>query len=72
MEWNDLRKSFNSGLAARLLLSTFQERPPNNDDIDAQAEYWKQYYDTPNGPGTKEDFIGDVQELIDGESKILH
>ena len=69
VQWEELRKSFYSALAARLLLSTFPEKPPNNAEVDAQAAYWKQYYDTPRGPGTEEGFISDVQELQDSESK---
>ena len=69
VQWEELRKSLYSALAARLLLSTFAETPPNNAEVDAQAAYWKQYYDTPSGPGTKEGFISDVQELQDSESK---
>ena len=53
--WQDLRKPMYSALAARLFLSNIAEAIPA--DIAGQARYWKQYYNTPAGSGTEQDFI---------------
>lgn len=64
--WEDLRKPLYSGLAARLFLCTIAPPIPLASDIENQAEYWKQFYDTPEGGGTVEMFVQDVMELAGG------
>lgn len=59
--WEDLRKPLYSGLAARLFLSIIEEPIPLASDIDGQAEYWNQYYNT---SGTAGKFEQDVMELL--------
>ncbi|CAH1778080.1 unnamed protein product, partial [Owenia fusiformis] len=56
VEWDDLEDPFMSALAARLLLQNKPKELPAEDDIDAQAEYWKEYYNTKEGKGTVEEF----------------
>ena len=46
VEWKDLRQPFLSGLAARLYLQTIEEPIPETSDIEGQAKYWKQHYNT--------------------------
>ena len=67
----DLRKPLYSALAARLFLLNIPESIPN--DIDRQASYWKQYYNTVAGDdGSKEKFKNDVNALEgQGESNYL-
>ena len=57
VQWIDLRKPLYSGLGARLLLSTIQSPIPLASDISAQAQFWKQYYNTTTGTGTVQTFI---------------
>ena len=57
MQWIDLRKPLYSGLGARLLLSTIQSPIPLASDISAQAQFWKQHYNTATGTGTVQIFI---------------
>ena len=57
---DDLNRPFYSALAARLLLFIAPERLPDSSDIDGQAEFWKQYYNT---NGSISDFTGAAYEL---------
>ena len=50
-EWSDLRKPFYSGLAARLFIFLAPEKVP---EIQEQAEFWVQYYNT---EGKQSDFV---------------
>lgn len=50
----DLRKPIYSGLAARLYLSNIAEAIPA--DLDGQAAYWKEHYNTAAGAGTVDHF----------------
>lgn len=63
VKWMDLRKPFYSALAARLYLSNIPDLIPPSADIQGQANYWKEHYDTPAGNGTVVKFINDVNEL---------
>lgn len=70
VQWEDLRKPLYSGLAARLFLFNIPDTIPAANDIQAQGEYWKKYYNTPAGDGTVEKFVEDVKALLKKESKI--
>ncbi len=61
VQWSDLRAPLYSGLAARLFLLTIPEAIPC--DIAEQAAYWKKYYNTASGAGTKQKFIDDINSL---------
>ena len=58
--WIDLRKPFFSALAARLVISNAAESIPPLTDINAQANFWVQYY---NPSGSTSQFIVSVREL---------
>ena len=60
MAWEDLRRPLYSALAARLLLFLAPERLPDSGDIEDQARFWKQYYNT---NGSISDFTGAAYEL---------
>ena len=36
---------------------------PDADDIQGMAEYWKQYYNTPLGKGTVEEFVNNYEKV---------
>ena len=57
----DLHKPLYAGLAARLLLSNIKEAIPSGEE--AQALYWKKYYNTNSGKGTKDKFLSDVSKM---------
>ncbi|KAK3739948.1 hypothetical protein QZH41_012800 [Actinostola sp. cb2023] len=59
--WKDLTKPLYSGLAARLLLATIPVPIPPAENILAQGEYWKKYYNTPAGKGTVQKFVNAVR-----------
>ena len=61
--WQDLEKPFYSALAARLYLSNIEETIPSSSEIEAQAQYWKTYYNTENGTGEVQRFVTDVMML---------
>ena len=61
VKWTDLEKPLYSGLAARLFLSNITETIPS--ELEEQACYWKEHYNTENGKGTPQRFIDDVKEL---------
>ena len=60
VELDDMKRPFYSALAARLLLFIAPERLPDSSDITAQAQFWKQYYNT---NGSIDDFTGGAYEL---------
>ena len=66
LSWEDLKRPLYSALAARLLLFLASERLPDSGDIEGQARFWKQYYNT---NGSTSDFTGASYEL---EGKCLH
>ena len=53
--WNQCVKSLYSALAARINLFTIPASIPTT--LDAQANYWKTYYNTGSGKGTVAYFI---------------
>ena len=59
VEWKDLTKPLYSALAARLFMSNKPSAIP--DDIEGQAKYWKDNYNTDAGKGTWEKFKEDVE-----------
>ena len=61
VKWKDVEKPLYSGLAARLFLSNIPEPIPI--EIDEQARYWKEHYNTEEGKGTVKRFIDEVNEL---------
>ena len=60
VELDDLRRPFYSGIAARLLLFLAPEKIPDSNDIEGQAQFWKQYYNT---IGSINEFTGAAYEL---------
>ena len=70
VEWEDLRKPLYSGLAARLYLSN--KPAPIPDELQDQAEYWKQHYNGADGAGTEQRFIDDVMALERIEGQYMH
>lgn len=57
VEYKDLAKPLYSALAARLFLSTIPAPIPPSSDLEGQANYWKQYYNTAAGRGTARRFM---------------
>ena len=45
VQWEDLRKPLYSGLAARLKMSNIEDEIPLSSNLEAQWQYWKNYYD---------------------------
>jgi len=37
---------------------------PKVDDLEGQARYWKQFYNTPKGKGTVEEYMKNYKELV--------
>ena len=60
VEFDDLRRPLYSALAARLLLFLAPEMIPDSNDIEGQAQFWQQYYNT---GGSIEEFTGAANEL---------
>ena len=52
--WKECRKPLYSALAARLFLNNIPDQIPST--IQAQAAYWKQFYNTACGAGTVKEF----------------
>ncbi|XP_072039322.1 uncharacterized protein, partial [Amphiura filiformis] len=69
VQWEELRKPLYSALAASLFLSTIAVPIPHISDINGQAAYWKEHYDTDDGSGTIEDFVAAVEDLKSEECK---
>ncbi|XP_064382743.1 collagen alpha-5(VI) chain-like isoform X2 [Halichondria panicea] len=68
VQWSDLRAPLYSGLAARLFLLTIPEAIPCN--VAEQAAYWKKYYNTASGAGTKQKFIDDINSLTTSSDEV--
>jgi len=49
---------------ARLRYYRVKEALPAADDLEGQARYWKQYYNTPLGAGTVEQYINDYHRFV--------
>uniref|UniRef100_A0A914E3R1 VWFA domain-containing protein n=1 Tax=Acrobeloides nanus TaxID=290746 RepID=A0A914E3R1_9BILA len=64
----DLEIPINDGAVARLLVSNFAAPIPI--DLTAQANYWKQYYNTAAGAGTVADFLNNMQTMPKCDSSI--
>ena len=60
VELDDLRRPLYSGIAARLFVFLAPEKIPNSNDIEGQAQFWKQYYNT---NGSINEFTGAAYEL---------
>ena len=65
--WEDLRKPFYSGLAARIYLWNIGKSIPLAGEIVEQALYWRDIY---NYNGTSKDFINLVEALEKGEGEV--
>ena len=49
---------------ARLRYYRVPDPLPAKDDLQAQARYWKQFYNTPMGKGTVEQYIDDYHKYV--------
>ncbi len=58
--WNELRKPLYSAIAARLVLYTANATIPEANNIQAQAEFWAEHYNT---NGSISDFIASATGL---------
>jgi hypothetical protein len=58
----DLRASI---IMARLKYFSIPQALPDADDIKALAEYWKKYYNTPEGSGTVNEFLTNWMKYCD-------
>ena len=65
MEFDDLRRPLYSALAARLLLFLAPEMIPDSNDIEGQAQFWQQYYNT---GGSIEEFTGAANGMLQGDA----
>ena len=63
MEWNHAY----SCAIARLIYRRAPEKLPPAGDTEAQARYWKRFFNTPLGKGTPEKYIRDWRELVEGK-----
>lgn len=59
--WQDLRKPYYSALASRISLYLKEQPIPKN--LNDQANYWKQYYNTNHGKGKASEFIERVNRV---------
>lgn len=53
---------------ARLKYYRVPEPLPAADDIQGQARYWKQHYNTPKGRGTVEQYVADYRKYVRGDN----
>ena len=60
VQFSELRKPFYSALAARLVLFAAQRAIPNNTDVTAQAQCWREHY---NSAGSMNHFIQVTHQL---------
>ena len=60
VQWSELNKPLYSALAARLGLFIAPEDIPNSEDVPAQAQFWRDYY---NGDGSVNDFMQEANKL---------
>lgn len=65
MVWND----FYACAMARAHYRRAKEPLPQCGDLEGQARYWKQYYNTPLGAGTPEKYIVAWKKLVEGRIK---
>jgi len=49
----------------RLLYRRIPEELPDAGDLEGQAAYWKQYYNTPKGAGQEEEYIANWKHYVD-------
>ena len=62
LSWNELRRPFFSGMAASIYLAVLPEEIPGPGDIEGQARYWKQFYNS-DPQDTPDEFLFAVEEL---------
>ena len=60
VQWSDLNKPFYSALAARLVLFSASQSIPNDTDLMAQAQFWRDHY---HAKGSVKDFIIAMKHL---------
>lgn len=53
---------------ARLKYYRVKDPLPAADDLQGQARYWKQHYNTPKGRGTVEQYVADYRKYVRGVS----
>jgi len=53
---------------ARIHYRRVSEPLPLHDNVDALARYWKQYYNTPKGKGTVQEFIRNYFKYVGGKN----
>jgi hypothetical protein len=70
IEFRDLEKPFISALAARIFLLTKRSSIPPDNDIPAQAKYWKKTYNTGKGKGTEQRFIDVINKALTDGNKL--
>ncbi|XP_038053042.1 uncharacterized protein LOC119725635 [Patiria miniata] len=63
--WQDMRKPLYSAIASLLYLGNISPIIPPDSDINGQAQYWKDHYNTQSGEGTVQHFTDNVQ-LLEG------
>jgi hypothetical protein len=51
-------------IMARLKYRSIKQPLPNADDVPELAAYWKQWYNTPLGAGTVEEFIANYEKYV--------
>lgn len=70
LPWNELRRPFFSGMAASIYLTLIPEAIPGPGDIEGQARYWKQHYNS-DPEDTMEGFVKAVEEF-ESEGNFLY
>lgn len=50
---------------ARIKYLTIKDALPDEDDIEGMANYWKKYYNSSKGKGTKQEFIDNYNRYIE-------
>lgn len=50
---------------ARIKYLTIKDALPDEDDIEGMARYWKKYYNSSKGKGTKQEFIDSYNRYIE-------
>lgn len=59
----DLRMPLFSGVFARIRLYLVNDVLPASNELEAQAKYWKKYYNSESGKGTPDEFIERVNAM---------
>ena len=62
LPWNELRRPFFSGMAATIYLTILPEDIPGTGDIEGQARYWKEFYNS-DPQDTVKSFVNAVEEF---------